>query len=155
MYNVQNLTNKSIVFQGRVINAYSSETFFSITDYMSLSRLTNAGKVKYVQIQNPIIKKENKTETITEKQVKENNVEITNIEKTVTEIPTTYESAEITIEDTNVDDIKVTDNTIDIVEESNIKVIVDDDTNTESNDNSDDDSDSENQSTKKSRKRRK
>ena len=57
MYRVYNLTNRCIKFQGKVIEAYSSEVFTQIVDIITLSRLTNSGKARYIVVKNDTIKK--------------------------------------------------------------------------------------------------
>ena len=57
MYRVYNLTNRCIKFQGKVIEAYSSEVFTQIVDIITLSRLTNSGKARYIVVKNDSIKK--------------------------------------------------------------------------------------------------
>ena len=47
MYSIQNLTKSTIKFQGITIGAYSTAVVPVITDYITLSRLSNAGKIRY------------------------------------------------------------------------------------------------------------
>ena len=54
MYKVQNLTNRPFKFQGKTIQAYGTEDYFQITDYIGLSRLSNSGKASYVAVPNPV-----------------------------------------------------------------------------------------------------
>lgn len=46
MQNIQNLTNRPIEFQGVRIGAYSTASFATINDFVTLSRLLNSGKVR-------------------------------------------------------------------------------------------------------------
>lgn len=77
MYQIQNLTNKNIVFQGNKISAYSSITVPSIYDYVTLSKLTNCGKARYSVVKTQIsTKAEPSIETkVSAKEVKEPVVE--------------------------------------------------------------------------------
>ena len=49
MYRVQNLSNREIVFQGVKIKPYGFSDYAIITDYIALSRLSNANKIRYNQ----------------------------------------------------------------------------------------------------------
>ena len=46
MQNIQNLTNRPVEFQGVRIGAYSTASFATINDFVTLSRLLNSGKVR-------------------------------------------------------------------------------------------------------------
>lgn len=46
MQNIQNLTNRPIEFQGVRIGAYSTASFATVNDFVTLSRLLNSGKVR-------------------------------------------------------------------------------------------------------------
>ena len=58
MYAIQNLTNMAISFQGNIIKAYGTITVGTITDYVSLSRLSNCGKIRYYTVKTPSKKEE-------------------------------------------------------------------------------------------------
>lgn len=49
MFNVCNLTKLPLKFQGKVIPPFGSAEFALITDFVTLSRYFNAGKVSYNQ----------------------------------------------------------------------------------------------------------
>lgn len=71
MYSIQNLTNSAIKFQGITISAYGTATVNIITDYISLSRLSNSGKIRYCTVKAPKIQESAKVhETVTEVEVK-------------------------------------------------------------------------------------
>lgn len=53
MYKVQNITKRPIKFQGIEIAPYGTALYPQITDYITLSRLTNSGKIFYVSVPNP------------------------------------------------------------------------------------------------------
>ena len=61
MYSIQNLTNSTIKFQGITIGSYATVSVSMIYDYVTLSRLSNSGKIRYSNIAAP-----KKQETITE-----------------------------------------------------------------------------------------
>lgn len=61
MYSIQNLTNSTIKFQGITIGSYATVSVSMIYDYVTLSRLSNSGKIRYSNIASP-----KKQETITE-----------------------------------------------------------------------------------------
>lgn len=99
MYKVENITNRAIKFQGKIINPYTTETFAQITDIITLSRLTNSNKARYFSVPNkptvvekPVVedvKKDVKVEAIVKEPVVETAVEdkkepdVKEIEKTV------------------------------------------------------------------------
>lgn len=60
MYSIQNLTNSTIKFQGITIGSYATVSVSMIYDYVTLSRLSNSGKIRYSNIATP-----KKQETIT------------------------------------------------------------------------------------------
>lgn len=60
MYSIQNLTNSTIKFQGITIGSYATVSVGMIYDYVTLSRLSNSGKIRYSSIAAP-----KKQETIT------------------------------------------------------------------------------------------
>lgn len=60
MYCIQNLTNSTIKFQGITIGSYATVSVGMIYDYVTLSRLSNSGKIRYSSIAAP-----KKQETIT------------------------------------------------------------------------------------------
>ena len=88
MYSVQNLTNRPVAFQGTMIAPYGSATFAVFTDYITLARLSNSGKIRYCQIQNNV--EEKKVE------VKEEKVE-------VTEEPKVAETVETVVDETPIE----------------------------------------------------
>lgn len=53
MYKVQNITKRPIKFQGIEIAPYGTQLYPQITDYITLSRLTNSGKIFYASVPNP------------------------------------------------------------------------------------------------------
>lgn len=61
MYSIQNLTNSTIKFQGITIGSYATVSVSMIYDYVTLSRLSNSGKIRYSNIAAP-----KKQETIVE-----------------------------------------------------------------------------------------
>ena len=104
MYSVQNLTNRPVAFQGTMIAPYSSATFAVFTDYITLARLSNSGKIRYCQIQNNVEEKkvevkEEKVEVVEEPKVVETVVDETPIE---TE-PEVVTSKLFEVENTSVD----------------------------------------------------
>ena len=60
MYSIQNLTNSTIKFQGITIGSYATVSVGMIYDYVTLSRLSNSGKIRYSNIAAP-----KKQETVT------------------------------------------------------------------------------------------
>lgn len=50
MYSIQNLTNSTIKFQGMTIGAYMTVSVGRIYDYVTLSRLSNSGKIRYFSV---------------------------------------------------------------------------------------------------------
>ena len=88
MYSVQNLTNRPVAFQGTVIAPYGSATFAVFTDYITLARLSNSGKIRYCQIQN---------------NVEEKKVEIKEEKVSVVEEPKVAESVETVVDETPVE----------------------------------------------------
>lgn len=60
MYSIQNLTNSTIKFQGITIGSYATVSVGMIYDYVTLSRLSNSGKIRYSSVAAP-----KKQETIT------------------------------------------------------------------------------------------
>lgn len=70
MYSIQNLTNRTIIFQGLSIPAYGSIKLMYVTDFVFLSKLFNQGKVSYklvsedkpVTVAEPVVKVEKKVE---------------------------------------------------------------------------------------------
>lgn len=88
MYSVQNLTNRPVAFQGSVIAPYGSATFAVFTDYITLARLSNSGKIRYCQIQN---------------NVEEKKVEIKEEKVNVVEEPKVAEPVETVVEETPVE----------------------------------------------------
>lgn len=88
MYSVQNLTNRPVAFQGTIIAPYGSATFAIFTDYITLARLSNSGKIRYCQIQNNV--EEKKVE------IKEEKIE-------VAEEPKVAESVETVVDETPVE----------------------------------------------------
>ena len=75
MFRVQNLKNMDIVFQGKVVKAFSTQDYAVITDYIALSRLTNSGKVRYFTVATPAPVVEEKAENPAEKKVEEKKAE--------------------------------------------------------------------------------
>lgn len=53
MYSIQNLTNSTIKFQGMIIGAYMTVSVGRIYDYVTLSRLSNSGKIRYFSVPTP------------------------------------------------------------------------------------------------------
>lgn len=53
MYSIQNLTNSTIKFQGMTIGAYMTVSVGRIYDYVTLSRLSNSGKIRYFSVPTP------------------------------------------------------------------------------------------------------
>lgn len=117
MYSVQNLTNRPVSFQGATIAPYDSATFAVFTDYITLARLSNSGKIRYCQIQNNV---EEKNVEIKDRNVKvaEEKKVVESVETVVDETPVESEPEVITsklfelenISDTTVDtDIENTD----------------------------------------------
>lgn len=66
MYRVQNLTNRKVIFQAVTIQPYGSITLPFITDFVSLSKFTNAGILNYQLLQ---AKKEVEQKVVPEKTV--------------------------------------------------------------------------------------
>lgn len=66
MYRVQNLTNRKVIFQAVTIQPYGSITLPFITDFVSLSKFTNAGILNYQLLQ---VKKEAEQKVVPEKTV--------------------------------------------------------------------------------------
>ena len=117
MYSVQNLTNRPVAFQGTVIAPYGSATFAVFTDYITLARLSNSGKIRYCQIQNNV--EEQKVEIKEEKiEVAEEPKVVEPVETVVDETPVEPEPEVITsklfeVENTSVDaDAETTDEDI-------------------------------------------
>ena len=117
MYSVQNLTNRPVAFQGTVIAPYGSATFAVFTDYITLARLSNSGKIRYCQIQNNV--EEKKVEIKEEKiKVAEEPKVVEPVETVVGETPVEPEPEVITsklfeVENTLVDaDAETTDEDI-------------------------------------------
>lgn len=117
MYSVQNLTNRPVAFQGTVIAPYGSATFAVFTDYITLARLSNSGKIRYCQIQNNV--EEQKVEIKEEKiKVAEEPKVVEPVETVVDETPVEPEPEVITsklfeVENTSVDaDVETTDEDI-------------------------------------------
>ncbi len=120
MYSVQNLTNRPVAFQGTVIAPYGSATFAVFTDYITLARLSNSGKIRYCQIQNNV--EEKKVEIKEEKvNVVEEPKVVEPIETVVEKTPVESEPEVITsklfevenISDTTVDtDVETTDENV-------------------------------------------
>ena len=117
MYSVQNLTNRPVAFQGTTIAPYGSATFAVFTDYITLARLSNSGKIRYCQIQNNVEEKkveikEEKIEVAEEPKVAEP------VETVVDETPVESEPEVITsklfeVENTSVDaDVETTNEDI-------------------------------------------
>ena len=81
MYSIQNLTNSTIKFQGVTIGAYMTVCVGQISDYITLSRLSNSGKIRYFNTPAPKteskpvaaapVVEEKKVETKVEKKVEE------------------------------------------------------------------------------------
>lgn len=90
MYSVQNLTNRPVAFQGTMIAPYGSATFAVFTDYITLARLSNSGKIRYCQIQNNV--EEKKVE------VKEKKVEVVEEPKVVETVETVVDETPIETE---------------------------------------------------------
>lgn len=88
MYSVQNLTNRPVAFQGTVIAPYGSATFAVFTDYITLARLSNSGKIRYCQIQNNVVEKK---------------VEIKEEKVSVVEEPKVVEPVETVVDETPVE----------------------------------------------------
>lgn len=63
MYCIQNLTNSTIKFQGITIGSYATVSVGMIYDYVTLSRLSNSGKIRYSSIAAPK-KQETTTKTV-------------------------------------------------------------------------------------------
>ena len=101
MYKVQNLTNRPVKFQDKIIEAYGTETFPQFTDFISLSRLSNSGKIRYFAVPTPVekpveikeeIKKEIKEEVKAEPvKVEEPVVETVEVETPIEEKTETVE----------------------------------------------------------------
>lgn len=53
MYSIQNLTKTTLKFQGIAIGPYMTISVGSIQDYVTLSRLSNAGKIRYFTTPTP------------------------------------------------------------------------------------------------------
>lgn len=120
MYSVQNLTNRPVAFQGTVIAPYGSSTFAVFTDYITLARLSNSGKIRYCQIQNNVEEKkveikEEKVKVAEEPKVAE---PVETVETVVDETPVELEPEVITsklfeVENTSVDvDVETTNEDI-------------------------------------------
>lgn len=88
MYSVQNLTNRPVAFQGTTIAPYGSATFAVFTDYITLARLSNSGKIRYCQIQN---------------NVEEKKIEIKEEKVNVVEEPKVVEPVETVVDETPVE----------------------------------------------------
>ncbi len=88
MYSVQNLTNRPVAFQGTMIAPYGSATFAVFTDYITLARLSNSGKIRYCQIQNNVVEKK---------------VEIKEEKVSVVEEPKVVEPVETVVDETPVE----------------------------------------------------
>ena len=103
MYRVQNLKNRNIRFQDVTIKAYSFHDFAMITDYITLSKLTNSGKARYFAIPNPapVVNKEKETEVknVTQKE------EVVKAEPVVVENTTVEVVENITESNTYLDEI--------------------------------------------------
>jgi hypothetical protein len=102
MYKVENITNRAIKFQGKIINPYTTETFAQITDIITLSRLTNSNKARYFSVPNKptVVEKP----TIVEDVKKDVGV------KDIVEEPV----AETSVEDKKEPDVKETEKTVEI-----------------------------------------
>ena len=80
MFNIQNLTNKTLCFQGTTIAPYGTLSLTSVYDYITLAKLTNSGKARYFTTSDI------KTETVEVKEeVKEEVVETSKKEEPVIE----------------------------------------------------------------------
>ena len=53
MYSIQNLTKTTLKFQGIAIGPYMTISVGSIQDYVTLSRLSNSGKIRYFTTPTP------------------------------------------------------------------------------------------------------
>ena len=77
MYKIQNITRRPIKFQGVEITPYGTAFYAQITDYITLSRLTNSGKIFCVNV--PTLNKE-----VVKEEVKQNK-EFLSVEENVKE----------------------------------------------------------------------
>lgn len=110
MYKIDNLTNRDFRFQGVIIRAYSSEKFAQITDYISLSRLANSGKIRYYSIPNTVEKAVEIVETKVEEPVIETKTVVEVVED-VKEEKAEIEEPEKTFEDIKTEDVSVDNST--------------------------------------------
>jgi len=95
MFNIQNLTNKTLCFQGTTIAPYGTLSLTSVYDYITLAKLTNSGKARYFTTADI------KTEIVEVKaEVKEEVKETPKKEETVIEPETKTEITSEVIEDT-------------------------------------------------------
>lgn len=117
MYSIQNLTNTSIKFQGITIGAYGTATIPTITDYLTLSRLSNSGKVRYCTVKTSpkqeVIKVDIKKDEVVSKPVEEK------VEKTVsTYVEPVVEIQKKVVEETIVE--KVVDSVEETIEDKSV-----------------------------------
>lgn len=106
MYSIQNLTNASIKFQGITISAYGTATIPTITDYLTLSRLSNSGKIRYCTI------KTSPKQEVFKVDIKKDEVVNKPVEEKVVETVSTYVEPVVEIQE------KVVEEVVDSVEET-------------------------------------
>ena len=70
MYSIQNLTKTTLKFQGIAIGPYMTISVGSIQDYVTLSRLSNSGKIRYFTTPTPKAVVAEKTEVAAKKVLK-------------------------------------------------------------------------------------
>ena len=139
MYSIQNLTNSTIKFQGITIGSYATVSVGMIYDYVTLSRLSNSGKIRYSNIAAPK-KQETVTKTVeTKVEPKKEQEEVKpvvklptkefglfqkKVEETKNEEPIEQKKEEVeqTTESTEVTETSITDSDADsVVEEQTSK----------------------------------
>lgn len=91
MYSIQNLTKTTLKFQGIAIGPYMTISVGSIQDYVTLSRLSNSGKIRYFTTPTPKAVVAEKTEISHETVLK---VEPVKEEVKVEETPVAEEARE-------------------------------------------------------------
>ena len=131
MYSIQNLTNSTIKFQGITIGSYATVSVGMIYDYVTLSRLSNSGKIRYSNIAAPK-KQETITKTVETKVEPEKEQEKVKpvvklptkefglfqkkVEETKNEEPIDEKKEEV--ESTNVEEVAQTTESTDVIETS-------------------------------------
>lgn len=131
MYSIQNLTNSTIKFQGITIGSYATVSVGMIYDYVTLSRLSNSGKIRYSNIAAPK-KQETITKTVETKVEPEKEQEEVKpvvklptkefglfqkkVEETKNEEPIDEKKEEV--ESTNVEEVAQTTESTDVIETS-------------------------------------